>query len=60
MGTFGRYNSGGAAYDRGIVNMLFNAPNVVNRDLKSAKTRVQTASFNTVMLGHPEIFGKNS
>lgn len=58
MGMFGRYNSGGAAYDRGFINMLFNAPNFLNRDLKSAKTRVESASFNIVMLGHPETFGK--
>jgi hypothetical protein len=57
LGMLGRYN-GGAAYDRGIILNLFNAPTYFNRDLKGHKTRLENPTFNMVMCGHPGEFGE--
>jgi hypothetical protein len=58
LGALGRYNNNGASYDRGIFLQLFNAPKVLNRDLKKEKSRIYDAIYNMLMLGHTSAFIK--
>ena len=46
FGSFGRYNKGGEALDRGVYLELYNGLKVFNRDTKQARSRVYNGQLN--------------
>jgi hypothetical protein len=58
MGLFGRYSSGGAAYDRAIVLELFHGLKTFRRVSTKNRTCVKDPRLNICLLSHPCSFVK--
>ena len=58
MGSFGRYNAGGASLDRAIYLELFNGSEQFRRDLCSKSSVIKNPRLNIGLLGHPSFFIK--
>ena len=58
MGSFGRYNPGGASLDRAIYLELFNGADEFRRDLCNKSSVVTNPRLNISLLGHPSFFIK--
>ena len=58
LGSFGRYNHGGASYDRSIYLDLFNGRQEFRRDLTNKRTVIKFPRLNICLLGHPVSFFK--
>ena len=56
IGSFGRYNGGGANYDRSIYLELANGGSDFRRDLKSERTIIKNPRLNLCINGHPSTF----
>ena len=56
--TFGRYNHGGASYDRSIYLDLFKGRHEFRWDLANKRTVVKFPRLNICLLGHPVSFIK--
>jgi hypothetical protein len=54
FGSLGRYNQGGAAYDKSIYNSMWNGPKVIKRDLKTGRSNIVGARTQLTVCTHPQ------
>jgi len=53
--SFGRYSGGNGLFDRAIYNHIFTAPQFIERDIKSVRTKIENPRYNMCLLGHPHL-----